>query len=146
MLGHVIVIHETTNRVKRKILGQKIFNSLVIQKPLNPEQGCKSLLSVGGDNLQFYPNFALFSTLGGINLDHDSFQVNKLSAEQKKKIFTKTGTLFFPEFKWIPTLRYTPESNYWRGCRCRPYSNYFEDTVNLLGGYIPPIPPGFGHP
>ena len=29
-------------------------------------QGCESLLSIvgGGDNLQFYPNFALFSTLG----------------------------------------------------------------------------------
>ena len=27
-------------------------------------QGCRSLLSIGGDNLQFYPNFALFSTLG----------------------------------------------------------------------------------
>ena len=26
-----------------------------------------------GDNLQFYPNFALFSTLGGMNLDHDFF-------------------------------------------------------------------------
>ena len=29
------------------------------------DQGCRSLLSIGGDNLQFYPNFALFSTLGG---------------------------------------------------------------------------------
>ena len=28
-------------------------------------QGCRSFLSIGGDNLQFYPNFALFSTLGG---------------------------------------------------------------------------------
>ena len=37
MLGHVMVIHETTNRVKRQFLGPKIFNSLVIQKPLDPE-------------------------------------------------------------------------------------------------------------
>ena len=37
MLGHVIVIHETTNRVKGKFLGPKNFNSLVIQKPLGPE-------------------------------------------------------------------------------------------------------------
>ena len=37
MLGYVIVIHETTNRVKRQFLGPKIFNSLVIQKPLDPE-------------------------------------------------------------------------------------------------------------
>ena len=27
-----------------------------------------------GDHLQFYPNFALFSTLGGMNLDHDFFR------------------------------------------------------------------------
>ena len=38
-----------------------------------------------GDNLQFYPNFALFSTLGGIDLDHDFVQVSKLSEDQKKK-------------------------------------------------------------
>ena len=37
MLGHVIVIHKTTNRVKRQFLGPRIFNSLVIQKPLDPE-------------------------------------------------------------------------------------------------------------
>ena len=30
------------------------------------------------------------------------------------------------------------------GCRCRPYSNYWRDTVNLLGGIYPP--PGFGIP
>ena len=37
MLGHVIVIHETTNRVKRQFLGPKIINSLVIQKPQDPK-------------------------------------------------------------------------------------------------------------
>ena len=71
-------------------------------------QGCKSLLSIGGDNLQFYPNVSLFSTLGGINLDHDFFHVSKLSEDQKKnfflqiqvkskkKVFTKNRTLFSP--------------------------------------------------
>ena len=61
-------------------------------------QWCKSLLSIGGDNLQFYPNFALFSTLGGMNLDQDFFQVRKLSEDQKKKktVFTRNGTLFSP--------------------------------------------------
>ena len=48
----------------------------------------------GGDNLQFYPNFALFSTLGGMNLDHDFFKVSKLSEEQTKNVFTKNGTIF----------------------------------------------------
>ena len=38
----------------------------------------------GGDNLQFYSKFALFSTLGGMNLDHDFFQVSKSSEDQKK--------------------------------------------------------------
>ena len=32
-----------------------------------------------GENLQFYPNFALFSTLGGMKLDHDFFQQIKQS-------------------------------------------------------------------
>ena len=48
-------------------------------------QGCRSLLIIGGDNLQFYPNFALFSTLGGMNRDHDFYQVSKLSEDQKNK-------------------------------------------------------------
>ena len=52
------------------------------------EQGCKSLLIIGGDNLQFLPNFALYSTLGGINLDHDFFLAGKLSEEPNKKVFT----------------------------------------------------------
>ena len=50
-------------------------------------QGCRSLLSIGGDNLQFYHNFVLFSTWGGMNLDHDFVQVSKLSEDQKKTLF-----------------------------------------------------------
>ena len=66
------------------------------------------------DNLQFYPNFALFSSLGGMNLDQDFFQESKLSEDQqkrsspeikpffspnsgedqKKNVFTRNGTLF----------------------------------------------------
>ena len=56
-------------------------------------QWCRSLLSIGGDNLQFYPKFALFSTLGGMNLDHDFAQVWKFSEDQKKKA---NRTLFSP--------------------------------------------------
>ena len=73
-------------------------------------QGCKSLLSIGGDNLQFYPNFALFSTLGdeprprffsgepiklrakkrsSAKMEH-FFSPN--SGEDQKKVFTKNGT------------------------------------------------------
>ena len=56
---------------------------------------------------------------------------------------------FFPEFKWTPTPRCTPESNYWGGCRCTPYSTQITggDTAKLLRGIYPPIPPpGFGTP
>ena len=43
-------------------------------------QGCRSLLSIGG-----------------MNLDNDLFQVSKLSEDQnKKKVFTKNGTVFSP--------------------------------------------------
>ena len=59
-------------------------------------QWCKSLLSIGGDNLQFYPNFALFSTLGGMNLEEDFFQVSKLSEDQKKGLHQKWNTFFSP--------------------------------------------------
>ena len=52
--------------------------------PDTGRQGCRSYLSIGRDNLQFYPNFALFSTLGGMNLDQDFVQVSKLSEDQKK--------------------------------------------------------------
>ena len=40
-----------------------------------------------GDNLQFYPNFFLFFMLGGMNLDHDFFQVSKLSKDQTMEHF-----------------------------------------------------------
>ena len=60
------------------------------------EQGCPSLLSIGGDNLQFYPNFALFSTLRGINLEHDFYQVSKLSEDQKIRYSPKEGKLCSP--------------------------------------------------
>ena len=46
-----------------------------------------------GDNLQFYLNFALFSTLGGMNLDYVFVQVWKFSEHQKKNA---NGTLFCP--------------------------------------------------
>ena len=36
-----------------------------------------------GDNLLFYLNFALFSRLGGMNLDHDFVQVWKKRSSSK---------------------------------------------------------------
>ena len=104
-------------------------------------------------------------TLEGINPDHDFFQVSKLHEDQKKKpspklehffpqiqvktkkkVFTKNAILFFPEFKWIPTVKCTPASNYRGDADVHHTQTIGEDTVKLLGGYIPPIPPGFRHP
>ena len=65
----------------------------------------------------------------------------KSGEEQKKKAFSRNGTLFFPEFKYRAALRCTPESNYWKGRKWKPYSNCWGDTVKLLGGYIPHPPP-----
>ena len=56
------------------------------------------MLSIGRDNLQFYPNFALFSTLGGMNIDHDFVQVSKLSEDQKKRSSPKVEH-FFPQIQ-----------------------------------------------
>ena len=100
-----------------------------------------------------------------MNLDHDFVQVCKLSEDQKKKclhqkwntffpqiqmktkknVFTKNGTLF-PQFQVTPTLRCTPESNYWGRCRSKSYSNYWGDTVKLLKDISPQSSPGFGTP
>ena len=55
----------------------------------------KSLLSIGGDNLQFYPDFALFSTLGDESRPL-FFQVSKVSEEQKKRSSPKMELLFSP--------------------------------------------------
>ena len=109
------------------------------------EAGCRSLLIIRGDNLQFYPNFALFSPLGGCTSTTIFFQVSKLSGDQKKKVFTKSGTLFFPNFRWKPKKNGLHQKNenfvpqvlvdicaqmhtrvkLLGGCRCRLYSNYW---------------------
>ena len=80
---------------------QFLCNKILLKKiSYTKGQWCRSLLSIGGDNLQFYPNFALFSTLGGMNLNHDFVQVWKFSEDQrKKKVLVKIRTLFFPKSK-----------------------------------------------
>ena len=118
---------------------------------INCYQWCRSLLSVGGDNLQFYPNFALFSTLGGWTSTMILFRCGYLvktkrkmqiehffspiSGEDQKKRSSSRIEHFFPKF----TLSCTPiqiiggdatiggiQPNYW--------------------GVYPPILPGFRHP
>ena len=63
-----------------------------------PNSGVQIFVEHWGDNLQFYPNFALFSTLGRMNLDHNFFQVSKLSEEQKKRS-SPTMQRFFPRIQ-----------------------------------------------
>ena len=60
--------------------------------------------------------------------------MSKLSENQKS---SPKMEHFFPEFKWTPTLRCTPYSNYWEDWKCIPYSNYWGDTVKLLGEIYP---------
>ena len=96
----------------------------------------------GGENLQFYPNFALFSTLGGMNLDHDFFQVSKLSEDQKK-VFTKNGILFSPNSSGDPRSDAHQSQTIGGDADVDHTQIIGGDTVKLLGGYILP---GFRHP
>ena len=48
---------------------------------------------------------------------------------------------------FLATLLRTPESKYWVGSRCKPYSNYWGGYSQIIGGDISPrSPPGFGTP
>ena len=100
-----------------------------------PSQGCKSLLSIGGGgvNLQFYPNFALFLTLGGMNLDHDLFQVSKLSEDQKKGLNQKWNT-FFPRIQVEHRAHMHTRVKFLEGMQ-------MNTILKLLGGIYPPHSP-----
>ena len=79
------------------------------------------------------------------------------SGKGQKKILTKNGTHFFYQFQaktkkkglhqkwktfWTPTLRCTPELNYWGDADVDHTQTMGGDTVKSL----PPIPPGFRRP
>ena len=82
-----------------------------------------------------------------MNLDHDFVQVSKLSEDQKKERSSPKIEHFFPEFKWTPALRCTPESNYWGGDADVDHTQTIGGIQsNYLGGIYPPSPPGFGTP
>ena len=132
-------------------------------------QWCKSLLSIVGDNLQFYSNFALFSTLRGMSLDQDFFQMSKLSEDQNKKT-KKSSSLymehFFPriQVKTKNKKRFSPEMehlfspNSSTDLRSDAHQSQIiggdadDDHTQIVqgiqsnywGGYNPLIPPGFG--
>ena len=91
------------------------------------------------------PQFCPIFNNGGMNLEPRFCLSELIKRGLKKKVFTKGGTLFFPDFKWTPTLRCTSGSSCWRGggCRCRPYSNCWEGYSQCIGGIYPPW---FRHP
>ena len=88
------------------------------------------------------------------------FSPNK-SEDQKKKVFFKNRTLFLPDFRWRPKKVFGKNRtlfslNLRSAVQCTPIQiiggdaevdhsqTIGGDTAKLLGGYISPIPPGFG--
>ena len=98
----------------------------------------------GGIICNFTPILPYFQHWG-VNLDQVFFQVSK-SSEDKKKVFTRNGTLF--------------SSNSSTGLRSDAHQILIigedadEDHIQIVSGiqsnywgrYIPSIPPGFRHP
>ena len=111
-------------------------------------QWCKSLLSIVGDNLQFYSNFALFSTLRGMSLDQDFFQMSKLSEDQNKKT-KKSSSLymehFFPRIQVQTYAQMHTRVKLLEGMQMTTTLKLLRGYSQIIGGgYIPLIPPGFG--
>ena len=89
--------------------------------------------------MQFYPNFALFSTLGGMNLDQDFFPVSKLSEDQKKKGFTRNGTLFFFPNSSTDLRSDAHQSQIIKGGADKDHTQLLGGIQSKYwGGYIPP--------
>ena len=97
------LLMDSLGRVEAK---QKQNGNYLSTSTTSPHQWCRSLLIIGGDNLKFYPNFSLISTLGGMNFDHDFFQVWKFSKDQK----TMQMEHFFPKIQ-VKTKKKSSSSN-----------------------------------
>ena len=114
--------------------------------------------------MQFYPNFAPFSTLGGMNPDQDFFQVSKLGKDQKK-VFTRNGTFFSPISGEDQKKRSSPEMEHFfpqiqvqtcaqmhtrvkllEGMQMKTILRLLGVYSQIIGGIYPPSPPGFGTP
>ena len=65
-----------------------------MQKFFPCSQWCRSLLNIGGIICNFPPFCPIFN-IGGMNLDHELFQVSKVSEDQKKGLH-RNLTSFFP--------------------------------------------------
>ena len=94
------------------------------------------------DNLQFYPNFALLSTLQGMKLNHYFFhEANQVNNRKKKDLHRKLSFCLRSQVKTKKSPKIIQRSD-------ADHSQIIVggDTVKLLGEYIHPSPPGFGTP
>ena len=73
-----------------------------------------------------------------MNLDHEFVQVSKLSEEQKKKVFTKNGTLFFPNSSGDLRSNADQSQIFWGDADVHHTQIIGGDTVKLLGNISPP--------
>ena len=110
---HMYIRFQVKSRIRKQ---SKMFRNV---RRKNWNQGCRSLLSIGGIICNLTPILPYFQHWG-MNLDHDFVQVSKLSENQqkkglhrkwkqsfsrsqvkiKKKGFHLKWNTFFPEFKW----------------------------------------------
>ena len=81
-----------------------------------------------------------------MNLDQDFVQESKLSEDQQKKVFTKNGTLFSPNSSGHLRSYVHQSQITWGDGDVDHTQTIGGDTVKVLGGIYPAIPPGFGTP
>ena len=101
-----------------------------------------------------------------MNLDHDFVQVSKLSENQKKKGFSPKINIFFSKFRWRPKKQglHQKWNTFFPRFQVDTYAQmhtqsqtdadadldhiqtYWVGYSQIIKGYIPPIPPGFGTP
>ena len=121
------------------------------------EAGVPIFVEHWGNNLQFYPNFALYSTLGDKRRPR-FFSGKQIKWRPKKKVFTKNGTLFSPNSgkdqkkgfhqNWNTFFpRIQVETFAQTQTRVKLLGDAIIDHTQIIGGDISqPIPPGSGTP
>ena len=131
--------------VTKNVIGQIVQTQMRIgSKGSFPRTRGADLWALG-DNLQFYPNFTLFSWLGRINLDHNFFSGEQIKLRPKKRSSPKMEHFFSPNSS--EDLRSAADqSQIIGGDADEDHPQIIRrDTVKLWGD-ISPIPPGFRHP
>ena len=108
-------------------------------------QECRSLLSIGGGIISNFTPILPYFQLWGDEPRPRFFSGTQIKWRPKKKIFTKNGRLFSRNQVDTYAQMHT-RIKLLGGYRCRPCSNYWGDTVKLLGGIYPQSSPGFGTP